>query len=137
MTGSQIHSKEAHAKIVNNVKYLLKRLDNEPIPSDKEEIRLFAVARNEELRLLYFLQYYFKNGVDRVFIIDNCSTDSTVEIALSVENVHVFQVQQDYKGNYGYWMEYFLETYGTNYWCIVVDIDELFLYPFIENIFQL
>ncbi len=106
----------------------IKRLDNGFIPTDHKEIRLFAIARNESLRLPYFLQYYFDRGVDRMFIIDNNSTDATAKILLEQENCHVFQTQESYEKHW-HWMEFLLNRFGKGNWCIVVDIDELFFLP--------
>lgn len=113
------------------VNFIYKKLDNLQIPHDKSEIRLFAMARNESLRLPYFLKYYFGMGVDRIFLIDNNSTDQTREIALSHSNVHVFKINESFKKSW-YWIEYFLGKYGKGHWCMVVDIDELFTYPYAE-----
>lgn len=106
----------------------LNRIDQYSIPADLNEIRLFAIMRNESMRLPHFFQYYKQMGVNRFFIIDNNSTDNSVEIALKEINLHLFSTNETYK-NHWFWMEHLLDTYGKNYWCIVVDIDELFYYP--------
>ena len=103
----------------------------EKINSDLSEIRLFAIMRNESLRLPYFLKYYKNLHINRFFIIDNDSTDNSVDIALSYENVHVFNTNEPYQKHW-YWMEYLLEKYGKNHWCVVVDIDEIFYFPHAE-----
>ncbi len=56
----------------------LKSVDKKVIPDLKNEIRLFAIMRNESLRLPHFINYYKKLGVDRFIIIDNNSSDSSV-----------------------------------------------------------
>ena len=112
---------------------IYKRMDNRIVLDGENEIRLFAIARNESLRLPYFLQYYKHLGVDRIFLIDNNSTDSTREIALSERNVHVFKIDEDFK-HFWYWIEYFLKRYGNGKWCVVVDIDELLSYPYAESL---
>jgi len=117
-----------HLEKVNRTATILNKIDTKFISSGENELRLFVVARNESLRLPYFLDYYFGLGVDRVFLIDNNSTDDTRDIALKYNNTHVFRIDEGYK-NHWYWMEYFLETYGKNRWCIVVDVDELLFYP--------
>lgn len=113
------------------VRFIYSKIDKQKIPDNKNEVRLFATARNESLRLPYFLKYYFEMGVDRIFFIDNGSTDNTVEIALSYPNVHVFKITESFKKQW-YWVEYLLNIYGKNRWCMVVDIDELFTYPYAE-----
>jgi len=117
-----------HYLNVIRTKSIYKRIDNSLIGEGEGEIRLFAIARNESLRLPFFLEYYFKLGVDRIFLIDNNSTDNTRDIALKKRNVHVFKIDEGYK-NHWFWIEYFLQEYGRGYWCMVVDIDELFTFP--------
>ncbi|MDP3642556.1 MAG: glycosyltransferase family 2 protein [Bacteroidota bacterium] len=111
--------------------FIYQRIDKNHIPKNKSEIRLFVIARNESLRLAFFLKYYFDIGVNRIFLIDNNSTDNTREIALLYPNVHVFKIDESFK-RFWYWIEFFLNKYGKNRWCLVVDVDELFSYPYAE-----
>jgi hypothetical protein len=114
-------------------KRLMKRLDHKPIPAGNNEIRLFTMARNESLRLPYFLDYYMNRGVDRVFLIDNNSTDDTVKMALQYDRVHVFQTMESFK-NYYNWTESLLRRYGRGHWCVGVDLDEYLIYPHSERV---
>ncbi|MBN2649442.1 MAG: glycosyltransferase family 2 protein [Prolixibacteraceae bacterium] len=116
---------------VFRVRFIISRIDKQKIPKGINEIRLFVTARNEALRLPFFLKYYFEMGVDRIFLIDNASTDNTVEIALSKPNVHVFKIDESFKNQWN-WVEFFLRKYGRKRWCMVVDVDELFSYPYAE-----
>lgn len=113
-------------------KDFLVRIDKNKIPQNSKEIRLFSILRNESLRLPYFIKYYQSLGVDRFFFIDNNSSDSSQKIILNEPNVHLFYTEESYT-NHWYWMEYLLEMYGKDQWCLVVDIDELFTYPNIES----
>ena len=47
--------------------FIYQRIDKNHIPNNKNEIRLFVIARNESLRLPYFLKYYFEKGVAGFF----------------------------------------------------------------------
>ncbi len=109
------------------------KMDDKLIPDDIDEIRLFMVVRNEALRLPYIIQYYRKMGVNRFFIIDNNSTDTTQEFLLAQSDVHVFYINQSFI-RFWKWMQALLERYGKNYWCLVVDADEVFVYPHYEDI---
>lgn len=124
-------NKAIHKWNVRKTRLLYKKIDTNRVPAGKSELRLFAIARNESLRLPYFLKFYTENGIDRIFLIDNNSTDDTIDIALTYPNVHVFKINRSFK-NFWYWIEYFLDKYGTGRWCMVVDIDELFFYPYAE-----
>jgi len=112
--------------LISNSK--MRKLDNIKIPNNSEEIRLFSMMKNESLRLPYFLDYYFSKGVDRLFLIDNGSTDDSVSIALARKNVHVFQTRESFT-KYSNWLELLLEKYGKHHWCVAVDMDEIFFYP--------
>lgn len=125
--------KKKHILKVNETPLFYTRIDKLLIPKDSNELRLFVIARNESLRLPYFLKYYSDLGVERFFLIDNNSTDNTCEIALSFKNVHIFKIDKSYKEHWN-WIEYFLNKFGKKKWCLVVDIDELLYYPYSENI---
>ncbi|HAH53839.1 MAG TPA: hypothetical protein DCM02_00755 [Flavobacterium sp.] len=109
------------------------KTDINAVPNKEDEIRLFAIMRNESLRLPYFFEYYRNLGVDRFFIIDNNSSDDSAEIVKQQENTHLYSTHDSYKNHWS-WMEHLLETFGKNYWCLVVDIDELFSYPHSEHL---
>ena len=109
------------------------RVDKRSIPRDSEkmEIRLFMNVRNESLRLPFFLKHYRRLGVDRFFIVDNVSNDGTIDTLLKEPDVHIWSTQQSYAdAHYGIdWMQYLIWRYGKQRWCLVVDADELLLYP--------
>jgi hypothetical protein len=108
-------------------------LGPEPVPVIPNEIRAFMVVRNESLRLPFILDYYFAHGVDRIFVIDNNSTDDTAAIVVSTKNTHLFFTGDDY-ANQEYWVDLLLRRYGIDHWCLIVDADEVFVYPHSETI---
>ena len=124
----RIEQKNTYEKKKNIVNLSIERIDNRKIVYDKSEIRLFAIMRNESLRLPYFINYYNSLKIDRLLIVDNNSTDNSVDIALSFNKIHVFKTTESYQ-NHWCWMEYLLEEFGKGHWCIVVDIDELLIFP--------
>ena len=114
----------------------LERLDNNFIPISGSEVRLFAKVRNEVERLPFFLNYYRKFGVNRFFIIDNCSTDHTVDLLKQNSDCHIFSTSQkmvDARAGMD-WIEPLLKKYGENRWCLIVDADELLVYPNSEDL---
>lgn len=106
----------------------LHRLSAQPPPRPLGEIWLFSVVRNEALRLPAFLRYHFDLGVSRVILVDNGSTDATLDIARADSRVHVFRTTQSFAGNKIAWQELLLRRYGTGHWNLVLDADELFAY---------
>jgi hypothetical protein len=109
------------------------KTDSNPVPVNSREIRLFMAVRNESLRLPFILNYYFSQGVDRMFLVDNCSSDDTTSILLSKENTHLFSAE-DRLAHKGYWIDYLLRRYGQGHWCVVVDADEVLTYPYHETL---
>lgn len=116
------------SKIAMVQKVSLIIIDDNIIDIKKKEILLFAILRNESLRLSSFIDYYKTLGVDRFFFIDNNSSDMSREIILKEPKAHLFFTEESYIKHW-YWMEYLLEMYGQDHWCLVVDIDEFFAYP--------
>lgn len=125
------HFKRSIARI--KASRFIKKLDPNPISKARQEIRLFMVVRNESLRLPFLLEYYLSQGVDRIFVLDNGSTDSTPSIVLSKTNTHLFQVSGPYM-RHGEWLDALLRRYGLGHWCVVADADEQLIYPHYETV---
>lgn len=105
------------------------------IPKRDGEIRLFAVLRNESLRLPYWLEHYRRLGVARFFIVDNGSSDSTSSILQRQPDVHSFFTDQGFQDSQSgrLWLAELMELYGIGHWCVVADGDELLAYPYWEG----
>lgn len=114
----------------------LKRRDSRPITDDKREIRLFITLRDEMARLPYFFEYYRKLGVNRFFVVDNGSVDGSSEFLMQQPDCHVFWTQASF-GQSGFgteWQNNLRDCYGVDHWCLAVDADELFVYPYCETV---
>lgn len=101
-------------------------------PSD---VLCFVTMRNELIRLPYFLEYYRKMGVSHFFVVDNDSSDGTKTYLERQSDVSLFRTLASYRrARYGLdWMNHLLRKYGTGHWCLTVDADELFCYPFSDT----
>ena len=117
----------------NNASRQIVKIDSNPVPVRPQEIRMFMAVRNESLRLPFVLEYYFAKGVDRTFVIDNGSSDETASIVLSKKNAHLFYTKDTY-ANQGYWIDVLLRRYGVGHWCLIIDADEVLIYPHYERI---
>ena len=122
-------------EVIKCLLVFMKRLDIRAIPDKLFEIRCFFCGRNEAKRLPEFFSYHRRLGVNRFFYIDNGSTDESVEIALAEESVHVWTTNQLYQEScFGVdWQEALLYKYGTGYWCLLIDLDEFFYFPFCDQ----
>ncbi|SFE50832.1 glycosyltransferase family 2 protein [Roseivivax sediminis] len=101
-------------------------------PSD---ILLFSTARNEGVRLPYFLNYYRDMGVNHFLMVDNDSTDGSRDYLAAQPDVSLWHTAKSYKrARFGVdWLNWLQMKYGHGHWCLVVDPDELFLYPFCDT----
>lgn len=116
--------------------FFLTRLDTKSIEENKDDIRLFLVERNELPRLPYFLEYYRTLGVKKFFIVDDKSNDGSREYLLKQNDCYIFDPSNTFKDSRAGvdWQNLLLNTYGTGYWTIVADADELLVYPHMEEI---
>jgi len=86
------------------------------------------VVRNEEARLPFILKYYSELGVGRFFVIDNGSTDRSRDLLLAHPNTHVFSTEDIFTRKQ-WWIDLLLHRYGNRHWCLLVDADEILVYP--------
>jgi hypothetical protein len=98
-------------------------------------ILAFSTVRNEMLRLPYFLDYYRSLGVSHFLIVDNASTDGTVDFLANQPDVSLWTTSHSYKlSRFGMdWLGWLQWRYGRNHWCLTVDADELLVYPHCDN----
>ncbi len=100
-----------------------------------DPILLFATLRNEKVRLPYFLEYYRRLGVDHFLMVDNGSDDGSREYLAAQPDVSLWSTDASYKASrYGVdWLMALMRKYGHGRWCLTVDVDEFFVYPFCET----
>ena len=85
---------------------------------------VFAVMRNEALRLPRFLEYYRQLGTAGFVVVENNSTDATIDILNSQPDVLLYRTSASFVSKEG-WLDLLLRRHGTDRWCVVVDADEL------------
>ena len=92
---------------------------------------LFSTMRNEAARLPWFLKHYRDLGVVHFLIVDNGSTDETPDLLKHEPDVSVWRTEASYKASrFGVdWLNALLRRYGDGRWVVVVDPDELLIYP--------
>jgi hypothetical protein len=106
----------------------------------KEEIPagahvVVAVVRNEALRLPFLISYYRQKGFDAFIFVDNGSSDGTREFLLSQPDTYVFSATEDYSASrFGLdWTNLMLNRFCTGCWTLVVDADEMLVWPGCER----
>ncbi|WP_025907742.1 glycosyltransferase family 2 protein [Priestia flexa] len=96
---------------------------------------LISVVKNEINRIKPFITHYRELGVQHFAILDNNSDDGTREWLCQQEDCAVFSTKEAYTTQKREsWINRLLSHYGFNKWYLVVDSDEHFVYPNVENI---
>lgn len=99
------------------------------------DILVFTTQRNERVRLPYFLEYYRNMGASHFIMVDNDSTDGSLDYLAEQPDVSVWHTQASYKrSRFGVdWLNWLQRKYGHGHWCLVVDPDEFLIYPFCDT----
>lgn len=143
---SHIFSHEAHKRYINFLTRhkgveaafqsyeLTRRSGTMPILSD-DAMLCCVVARNEMERLPWFLNYYRSRGVTHFFVVENDSTDGTLDFLLQQPDVTTWHSSFSFnRANCGAaWTELILRTHAVGRWVLWVDVDELLCYPNCEE----
>ena len=112
----------------------LKRLTNGPnIKSDA--MLLAACVRNETLRLPDFLAHHRRLGVSCFLIIDNASDDGATEFLAAQDDVRLYFTDAPYSesGCGITWLNEVLSDAAVGHWTLILDADELFVFPGYEQ----
>ena len=91
----------------------------------------FGTVRNEGLRLPHFLEHHRRLGVGHFLFVDNGSDDGSAEMLAGQADVSLWSTKDSYKASrFGLdWVNWLLRRYGSGFWCLTLDADELLIYP--------
>lgn len=94
-------------------------------------ILAFATIRDEIGRLPGFLRHYRALGVTHFLIVDNDSRDGSAAFLADQPDVSLWHSAAGYRDlRFGMdWLGWLLLRYGHGHWCVIVDADELLIYP--------
>lgn len=109
----------------------LTALENRTAGIGQDSILAFTTLRNEIIRLPWFLRHYRALGVDHFLIVDNGSDDGSVELLRDQPDVSLWQTHASYRASrFGLdWLTWLQMRYGHGHWTLLVDADELLVYP--------
>jgi hypothetical protein len=97
-----------------------------------DEVVVLVVVRDGRAYVKSFVEHYRSLGAKHLVFLDNGSTDGTVEALTGYEDVTVFRTALPFK-RYGLTMrKYLVERFGRGRWTLNVDVDELFVYPYMD-----
>lgn len=99
-------------------------------PQPGRDVICVITAKNEETRLRETMAYHRSIGIEHFILIDNMSSDGTLDLARDY-GAKIIQTPESYKeSRYGMaWVNDVLDLHCTGFWTLVVDADEMFVYP--------
>src|SRR5215218_8262922 len=107
----------------------------EAVAYEADELVVVCLVRDGRPYVKSFVEHYLSMGTKHIFFLDNDSTDGTVEALKGYENVTVLRTALPYKEYKYLFKQYLIERFGKKgRWCLCVDIDELFDYPYSDVI---
>src|SRR5215208_2813960 len=102
----------------------------EAVAYEADELVVVCLVRDGRPYVKSFVEHYLSLGAKHIFFLDNGSTDGTVEALKGYDNVTVFRSTLPFKRYQIHMRQYLVERFGQGRWCLCVDIDELFDYPY-------
>jgi hypothetical protein len=102
--------------------------------SDPDDVIVISVMRNGMPWLQSFLARHRQIGVRHFAIIDNGSTDGTSEYLAAQPDVTLLYTEAPYSAYENTMKRYLAQNYAAGRWCLCVDVDELFEYPFMDRV---
>src|SRR5215218_6821569 len=98
---------------------------------EPDELVVVCLVRDGRPYVKSFVEHYRSLGATHIFFLDNGSTDGTVEALKNHNNVTVLQTMLPYKEYHLLFKQYLVGRFGRkDRWCLCVDMDELFDYPY-------
>jgi hypothetical protein len=97
--------------------------------SGPDDVIVISVMRNSEAWLKSFLAHHRRIGVSRFVIIDNGSTDGSVDVLSRQSDVTLLRTYAPYHAYENTMKRYLAERFCRGRWCLCVDADEQFDFP--------
>ena len=115
--------------------HVINYIGNRPIDQPLPEPLTFILVHNEILRLPFLLKYYRDMGVRKFIVLDNDSSDGSRDYLLSQDDVLLFETKNSYAESVCgvIWTNHILDQVCDGRWCVVIDADELLVWPGCER----
>jgi len=96
----------------------------------RDELLVLCVVRNGALHVKSFLEHHLTLGATHVVLLDNGSTDATIDLARAYDRVTILRTTCPYRIYETILKRYLVDRFSRDRWNLFVDIDERFDYPY-------
>ena len=100
----------------------------------KDQAAVTCVLRNAEYYIRSFIEHYLNMGFCHIFFLDNGSTDKTIPIAKSYEQVSICRCVLPIGSNQRLFKKYLAKKSIRGGWCLDADADEFFDFPLSDGV---
>ena len=104
------------------------------IAYDPDELLVLCVVRNGALHVKSFLEHHLALGATHVVLLDNGSTDATIDLARTYDRVTILRTTCPYRRYETIFKRYLVHRFSRHRWNLFADIDERFDYPYSDVI---
>jgi len=104
------------------------------IDYSKDEFIVICLVKDGETFIDAFIRYYLNLGAKHIFFIDNQSADKTVDMIKQHNNTSIYSTDLPFKDYECEIRRTLIRHLSKDRWCLCVDIDELFDYPYSDRI---
>lgn len=120
-----------HAYVGRHVRHLC---GPQQVERAQNDCIVLSVVKDSQDYIETFIEYYLDRDFSHIVLMDNGSTDKTIDLAAQYSQVTVLQCLLPF-GNYKRHMcNYMAYRFSTHQWCLLADCDEFFDYPGSERI---
>lgn len=99
-----------------------------------EELVVITLTRDASVWLDAWMDHHLALGAKHIFVLDNDSSDDTVERAVGFPHVSVYRTTMPFKHFQLGMRRWLSRTFGRNRWALAPDADELWDYPFSDRL---
>src|SRR5215813_4222720 len=96
----------------------------------RDELLVLCVVRNGALHVKSFLEHHLTLGATHVVLLDNGSTDATIDLARAYDRVTILRTTCPYRTYETILKRYLVDRFSRDRWNLFADIDERFDYPY-------
>lgn len=100
------------------------------IEYERDQLLVLCVVRNGAQHVAAFLEHHLSLGATHIVLLDNDSTDDTIDLARGSDRVTILRTSCPYRVYETPMKRYLVDRFSRDRWALIADIDERFDYPF-------